>query len=190
VLRVGAAENPRSGAAPDLSAFANAPSAPQRRILAELRRDLAARLPPAQVPSHWVVLPALPLTPSGKLDRRALPAPGDERAALAGALVPPRNAAEEVVAGLWAEVLEIDRVGVQDGFFDLGGHSLLATRVVARLREVFRVEVPLQLLFEQPTVEGLVAELARRAGGLERVILLAETWQEVERLMAEEEARV
>jgi amino acid adenylation domain-containing protein len=187
LLRVGEAGAPAGGAAPDLAVFANDPAAPQRRVLAELRRDLAARLPPAQVPSHWVVLPALPLTPSGKLDRRALPAPGDERSAVAGSLVAPRNAAEGVVAGLWAEVLEVGRVGVRDDFFDLGGHSLLATRVAARLREVFRLEVPLRLLFERPTVEGLVNELARLGGGAERIELLAETWQEVERLMAQQE---
>ncbi|WP_420130689.1 amino acid adenylation domain-containing protein [Longimicrobium sp.] len=122
----------------------------------ELREHLRGSLPEYMVPSAFVVLDALPLTPNGKLDRKALPAP--EYAAGADRYVAPRTPAEEVLAGIWAETLRLERVGVTESFFELGGHSLLATRVVSRIREVFGVEVPLRALFEGPTV----AELAGR----------------------------
>jgi amino acid adenylation domain-containing protein len=109
------------------------------------------------VPAVFTVLEALPLTGSGKLDRAALPALDSARPDLSGEYVPPATAAEELVAGIWAQVLGLDRVGAADGFFDLGGHSLLATRVISRVRAVFGVEVPLAALFDHPTVAGLAA---------------------------------
>ncbi|HET7229673.1 MAG TPA: condensation domain-containing protein, partial [Longimicrobium sp.] len=127
---------------------------------AELRAHLKGRLPDYMVPSAFVVMDALPLTPSGKVARRALPVPdyevSDER------YVAPRTPAEEVLAGIWAEVLKLDRVGVEESFFELGGHSLLAIRVVSRVRDAFAVELPLRALFEAPTV----AELAQRVDAL------------------------
>jgi amino acid adenylation domain-containing protein len=129
-----------------------------------LRAHLKARLPDYMVPAATVVLDAFPLTPNGKLDRKALPAP--EYAADADRYVAPRTPVEEVLAEIWAEVLRLERVGVQESFFDLGGHSLLATRVVSRIREVFGVEVPLRALFAGPTVSELAGrvEEMRRAG--------------------------
>ncbi|HEU4557572.1 MAG TPA: amino acid adenylation domain-containing protein, partial [Longimicrobium sp.] len=128
----------------------------------ELRAHLRRSLPEYMVPAAFVVLERLPLTPNGKLDRKALPAP--EQAAEADQYVAPRTPVEERLAGIWAEVLRIGRVGVTESFFELGGHSLLATRVVSRIREVFAVEVPLRALFEGPTV----AELAGRVAELRR----------------------
>ncbi|WNG56955.1 amino acid adenylation domain-containing protein [Archangium gephyra] len=122
----------------------------------ELRTWLEQTLPVHMVPSAFVRLEALPLTPNGKVDRQALPEP--ELEAVGAEYVAPRTALEELVAEVWASLLGVRRVGAHDHFFELGGHSLLATRVVSRLREVLRVELPVRALFESPTV----AELARR----------------------------
>ncbi|HEY7767793.1 amino acid adenylation domain-containing protein [Longimicrobium sp.] len=129
-----------------------------------LREHLRRTLPEYMVPSAFVYLDALPLTPNGKVDRKALPAP--EYAAAADQYVAPRTPVEEVLAGMWAEVLRLERVGVTENFFELGGHSLLATRVVTRVREVFALEVPLRAFFEGPTVAELAGrvEEMRRAG--------------------------
>ncbi|HEX2058009.1 MAG TPA: amino acid adenylation domain-containing protein, partial [Actinomycetota bacterium] len=123
---------------------------------AELRDHLKKTLPPYMVPSDFVVVDELPLTANGKLDRAALPAP-EHRPELAACFVPPRTPAEELLAEIWCDVLGLERVGVEDDFFDLGGHSLMATRVVSRVRDTFGVDVVLKVLFESPTVAGLAA---------------------------------
>ena len=132
----------------------------------ELRRHLKERLPGYMIPSAFVVLGALPVLPNGKVDRRALPAPEAGRVESSADYVAPRTMIEEVVAGVWQEVLKVERVGVRDDFFELGGHSLLVTQAASRLREAFRTEMPLRRIFEHPTVESLAARLdsERREG--------------------------
>ncbi|HSK80386.1 MAG TPA: condensation domain-containing protein, partial [Thermoanaerobaculia bacterium] len=127
----------------------------------DLKAHLAERLPAYMVPASITVLPALPLTPNGKVDRRALAAMETEAATAGRAWVAPRTPLEELLAGVMAGVLGVERVGLRDSFFDLGGHSLLATQVLSRVREALDVEIPLAAFFEHPTVEGL-AELAGR----------------------------
>ncbi|MEP0858568.1 amino acid adenylation domain-containing protein [Trichocoleus sp. DQ-U1] len=126
---------------------------------AQLRSFLKEKLPNYMVPSGFVLLEAIPLTPNGKIDRRALPEPDTARPELESAYIAPRTAIEEVVAGIWTQVLGLEQVGMRDRFFDLGGHSLLATQVMSRLREAFQVELPLRYLFESPTVAGLAERI-------------------------------
>jgi amino acid adenylation domain-containing protein len=138
--------------------------------VAALRAHLRQNLPDYMVPSAFVALDVLPRTPSGKLDRKALPAPAQQRAAMA-AYVAPRTPGEEVLAGIWCELLGLERVGVDDNFFELGGHSLLAMRVTARLREAFAIELPLRAVFEAPTVAELsksIEEKRRQPAELSR----------------------
>ncbi|MFO0760431.1 MAG: amino acid adenylation domain-containing protein [Byssovorax sp.] len=122
-----------------------------------LRAFLGERLPEYMIPSAFVELLDMPRTPSGKVDRKALPAP--EGRAVREAVAGPRNPVEEVVAGIWAELFEVERVSIHDDFFELGGHSLLATQVMARIALAFQIELPIQHLFELPTVAKLSALL-------------------------------
>jgi amino acid adenylation domain-containing protein len=139
----------------------------QDRINAgELRKFLEEKLPGYMVPSKFVFLEMMPLTSNGKIDRKALPAPEMVSSETSGNLTAPRTPAEEVLAGIWAGVLGLNKVGVFDNFFELGGHSLLATRIISKVRDTFRVEIPLRCLFESPTVAVLAKEIekARQAG--------------------------
>ncbi len=155
-----------------LTAFTNAPLAGKidRRARAEavgeLRRFLRGELPPSMVPSAFVLLDALPVTPHGKIDRAALPLPAGI-GSRATAYVAPRTPVEEAVAEIWTELLDVSggaKVSARDSFFALGGHSLLATQVVARLRERFGVELPVRTVFEEATLADLAARVdaARR----------------------------
>ena len=134
-----------------------------------LRSWLQTRLPEYMVPSAFVPLAALPVTANGKLDRKALPTPREGHAEAAD--ITPRNPAEEVLAAIWAEVMEIERVGIFDNLFELGAHSLLATQVVSRVREALGVELPLRTLFEEPTVAGQAERASAARAQLEGVQL-------------------
>ncbi|HWN44171.1 MAG TPA: amino acid adenylation domain-containing protein [Thermoanaerobaculia bacterium] len=145
--------------------------APSEVPIPELRRSLAARLPEHMVPSAFVLLLALPLTPNGKVDRKALPAPGRARPEV-GAYAAPRDEVEERLAGLWAEALGLDAVGVEDDFFELGGHSLVAGRLLSRIRRSFGSGRSVRELFSEPTVAGF-ARLLRDGRESEDAVQLA-----------------
>ena len=133
--------------------------------VSDLRAFVSDLLPDYMVPSAFVILDEMPLTPNGKIDRRALPEPELAREDLTAAFVPPSTEAERAIAAIFADLLGVDRVGAEDDFFELGGHSLLATQVISRIRDDLGADLPLRLIFEQPTVAGLAAaveeELAR-----------------------------
>jgi amino acid adenylation domain-containing protein len=136
---------------------------------AELRSYMKQRLPGYMVPTAFVELAEMPLTANGKVDRRALPQPNQSDAEMGKAYVAPRTPVEEIVAGIWSEVLGVKGVSLHDNFFDLGGHSLLATQAVSRLRRSFGVEIPLRSLFESPTAEALSEKIELALGGEHRV---------------------
>jgi len=122
---------------------------------AEIRKYLKQKLPEYMIPSAFVLLDELPLTPNGKVDRKALPAPDQDRPELGNIYQAPRTPVEEALASIWCELLKVDKVGIHDNFFELGGHSLLATQAVSRMRDALRKTIPLRNLFEAPTVSAL-----------------------------------
>jgi natural product biosynthesis luciferase-like monooxygenase protein len=126
-----------------------------------LRRFLHGKLPEAMVPAAFVVLAELPLTPNGKVDRGALPEPSGDRPELETAYVAPQTRLEQTLAELWRELLQVERVGLNDNFFDLGGHSLLIVQAQARIRETLGLEVPIVKLFQFPTVSSLARTLGQ-----------------------------
>src|SRR3990172_3746196 len=144
----------------------------------ELSQFLKEKLPEYMVPSAFVMLDMLPLTPNGKVDRRALQAPDQARPDLEESFVAPSSPIEELLAGMWAKVLGVERVGINDNFFELGGHSLLATQLISRVRETFQVELPLRSLFEAPTLDDLavaiIQGLAKKTDQEEMAHILAE----------------
>jgi amino acid adenylation domain-containing protein len=133
----------------------------QQLSLPQLRSFLKQRLPDYTIPSAFVQLKTLPLTSNGKVDRRALPAPDPTRLEPEETFVAPRSPFEEAIAETWCQVLNIDRVGIHDNFFDLGGHSLVATQLVSRLRDAFAVELPLRSIFESPTIAELAIAIVQ-----------------------------
>ncbi|MDZ7967874.1 MAG: amino acid adenylation domain-containing protein [Nostoc sp. DedSLP03] len=142
----------------------------ERELVPQLRSFLQKKLPEYMVPSAFVTLETLPLTPNGKVDRRSLSAFGFTKLQSEVNFVAPSTPIEEMLAGIWAEVLAIEKVGIHNNFFELGGHSLLATRVISQVRQVFYVELPLSRLFEKPTIAefALDIETATKTGlGLE-----------------------
>jgi len=134
-------------------------------LVPELRSFLSERLPDYMVPARFLLLDALPLSPNGKTDRAALPAPDTVRLEVEAEYVAPRIPLEEQLAAIWGDLLGIDQVGVHDDFFaELGGHSLLATQLVSRIRDAFGIGLPLRALFEAPTVARLAALIDGRDG--------------------------
>jgi acyl carrier protein len=130
----------------------------------ELKSFLKQHLPDYMVPAMFIPLDALPLSPSGKVDRKALPLPETVRLDLPHEYVAPRTDTEARLVVIAAELLKIDRVGATDNFFELGGHSLLATQFISRMRAAFHLDLPLRTLFEHPTIAALAAEIDRRDG--------------------------
>ncbi len=136
---------------------------------ADLSQFLRKRLPDYMVPAFFIPLTEIPLTPNGKVDRKALPEPDYDFAGHRGKFVAPRNDDEQMLADIWCEILNIDKVGIHDNFFEIGGHSLLATQMMSRIRDKFEVEPPLSALFEAPTIATLVLaieELRLRSEGI------------------------
>ena len=136
---------------------ASDPAAPPHA--AELRKKLGASLPEYMVPGAFLFLASLPKTPSGKIDRRALPEPEPEEGGVYGRYVPPRTPMEELVAEVWQELLGNSRIGIHEDFFQLGGHSLLVGRVTTRLRQMLSIDIPITTVFEYPTVDLLAQRL-------------------------------
>jgi len=148
--------------------------------ISELRNLLAERLPAFMVPQAFVFLDEMPRTPNGKVDRKSLPAPDRQAYESASAFVAPGTEVEEMLAEIWREVLEVEKIGIYDSFFDLGGHSLKATQVLARVTDAFGVELPLRSLIENPTIAGLEEAIARE-------LLEGADEEEVARLLGEME---
>ncbi len=122
-----------------------------------LRKALSEKLPEYMIPSVFVMVEKLPLTSTGKTDRSALPEPSGIRPALDAPFVPPSSEEEKQIAEIWAEILELDQVGIHDSFFDLGGNSIQSMRIVSRICRVFHTDLPMRIFFDFPTVAGLAA---------------------------------
>ncbi|MBD2385758.1 non-ribosomal peptide synthetase family protein [Cylindrospermum sp. FACHB-282] len=125
----------------------------------ELRQFLREKLPEYMIPSAFVLLKELPLSPNGKVDRQNLPAPDQVRPELTGVFVAPSTPTEEMLVKIWSEVLKVERIGIHDNFFDLGGHSLLTTQLLSQVRDKFQLDVSLRSLLENPTVAGLADKI-------------------------------
>jgi amino acid adenylation domain-containing protein len=145
---------------PDRNLIAYLVSNAEKPLVTGLRRFLNQKLPDHMVPSLFIFLDTLPLGPNGKIDRSKLPPPDEARSGLASAAIPPRSELEELVGNIWRDVLQFENVSIHDNFFSLGGHSLLAIQIVSRLQEAFNKEVPLRILFDNPTIAELGQELA------------------------------
>ena len=144
----------------------------QHPSILELRESLGSKLPEYMVPAAYVRLDALPLTPSGKIDRRSLPVPDIKDLGIQDHYAPARNGIEEQLAQIWSEVLGLEHIGIHDNFFALGGHSLLAVRLTSRISEIFDVPLGVRLIFEQPTIAQLSEQIdAKRIGGSTRALL-------------------
>ena len=128
----------------------------------ELRSFLKEKLPDYMIPSAFVYLDSLPITPNGKVDRRALPAPEQSRSELEAVYVAPQSEVERIIAEVWQQVLRIEQVGMHDNFFDLGGHSLLLIQIHNKLQQFFKKEIPIADIFRYPTINALADHLTQK----------------------------
>ncbi len=133
----------------------------QNELIQELQFYLKQKLPNFMLPSFYVCLEDLPLTPNGKINRDALPPP-DPKTQLKAIYVEPKTDTEKRIAAIWQELLSVDKVGIDDNFFNLGGHSLLATQMISRLRAAFEIDLPLRTVFDRPTVAALASVITER----------------------------
>ncbi|MGD9488077.1 MAG: amino acid adenylation domain-containing protein [Calditrichaceae bacterium] len=147
----------------------------------ELRGSIQKRLPDYMIPSAFIRMDQFPLSPAGKIDRRALPVPDNLRPELESAFVTPRTPTEKKIAGIAGQLLKIEKIGVYDNFFELGGHSMLATQFISRLRESFNVEIPLRSVFENPTVDGMMRVITESQS-------MGEDQKELDNMLAELES--
>ena len=155
-----------------------------------LRKALAATLPDHMIPSLFVVLDTIPLTPTRKVDRNALPDPGNARPEIDTPLIRPRTSLERDLAKIWGNILSLDQVGVHDNFFDLGGHSLAAIRVVSRVIQTFRVDLSPKALFDSPTVADMAVVIEANPAKLASQEALDRMLSEVEAMTNEEAQRL
>jgi len=156
-------------------------------LVPALRKLLADSLPEYMVPQDFMLLAQLPLTPNGKVDRRALPIPDQARPDLEENYVAPINAMQKALTLIWSEILDMDKIGIQDSFFAIGGHSLKATQIVTRIQEMFELRISLNDIFEEKTIENLAAKISAQAEkeGVD-VNTIAETIVEMSKLTEEE----
>lgn len=173
-----------------LTAFVTSSAAAAPVTGEELRAYLQSRMPEYMVPAGFVVVDSLPLTGSGKVDRQALLRMEADKAAQTAEKVLPRNPTEQGVADIWAEVLAVESVSIHDNFFELGGHSLLVTQVIARLRSVFQVQLPVRAFFEAPTVAGLAETVQEQQPAASEEEEMAKMLAELEGLSDEEVERM
>lgn len=159
---------------------------PSQQQPAELQRFLKAKIPEYMYPAIYIFLDALPLTANGKVDRSALPPPNRERGVMEDAYVAPRNPIEEVLADIWASVLVVERVGINDNFFAAGGHSLLAIRLLTQISQAFQVELSVHDIFEAPTVAEQAAFIVQKSAEQVDSLLLATLLNEITHLSEEE----
>jgi amino acid adenylation domain-containing protein/non-ribosomal peptide synthase protein (TIGR01720 family) len=164
--------------------------APASGIEHALRAHLKLKLPDYMIPARVMVLNRIPLTINGKVDRRALPSPDFDSGPRYRDFVAPTSAAEQVLAALWRGILGIDRVGVNDDFFELGGQSLLATQLLSRLRTTFGVHVPMQHLFEAPTIAGQIERLTASGRSRDQIDAVARAWLRLNSMTEEERAKL
>ena len=136
----------------------------QQFVTTELRRYLLDKLPDYMIPATFIPVEAMPQTPSGKIDRRALPAPDSQRPQLEQTYVAPQSESECLLASIWSQLLKLDKIGIHDNFFELGGNSLLSLQVVEQVQQKLEIDLPVVKLFQHPTISELANYLSKGGG--------------------------